>query len=174
MCALFVSSHTNVTADTLKNLPPVFVNKTAVRTLAHFLVSQNVWYHGVVAVNEHEIDNLYDGATRIGFPHVVEVAWLHDEGEANNTSSYCARVDVREGERADGFTDTQDLLLESVGYTEGDHSPTNLRLMKASAPAWSLDRKRFVQVRSGRPPIIRETKKMVLTGFCEKIFFVGP
>lgn len=54
-CALFVSSQVNVSAQTIRNYPPVLVNKSIVCTLAHFLVARNSWYRGVVTVNEAEI-----------------------------------------------------------------------------------------------------------------------
>ena len=73
-----------------------------------------------------------------------------------NSSTYCTRLPERSTEpNTRSITDSHDLLVESVGYTEGDHSPANLYVMKASALAWCLGCNHFMQVWSGSD-IVRE------------------
>jgi hypothetical protein len=52
-------------------------------------------------------------------------------------------VDGGTADYTDRYTfddDASDLVMEVVGYVNGDHSPQNHDIMKASALAWCLDR----------------------------------
>ncbi|KAH7908086.1 hypothetical protein BJ138DRAFT_983955, partial [Hygrophoropsis aurantiaca] len=146
MCALFVGSDTRATRENIAKLRPVLVSKKIVRTLVNFLVENNRWYRSQnVRVSESNIDDLYDGDGDFGVPRAVELCFLPDERPANASASadYTDRGENLQRGEGDPF------LLESVGYTDGDHSPVNYRLMKATALARCLDRTRYVQMRSG-------------------------
>jgi hypothetical protein len=45
--------------------------------------------------------------------------------------------------------DNSDVVMEAVSYTTGDRSPQNYQIMKASALAWCLSRKKFIKMQSG-------------------------
>jgi hypothetical protein len=146
MCALFIGSQTAVSHHNIEKLGPVMVNKSIVQTLSHFLVERNAWYIGQVAVAESNINDLYKGNADSAIPQAIEVCFLRDLEDVSGGSSYSEHSDNEELPRPN---DVDTVLLESVGYTEADHSPANYRLMKATALAHCLDGKYFLQARSG-------------------------
>ncbi|KIJ58690.1 hypothetical protein HYDPIDRAFT_33933 [Hydnomerulius pinastri MD-312] len=137
-----------VTQQNIETLKPVLVNKTVVRTLARFFVEHNAWYWSAgVVVDEDNIDDLYAGDGEQSVPQAVEICFLPSgTPDADATAGYTDRnisADDREDEG-----DPEDMLIEAIGYTEGDHTPENFKLMKATALARCLDGKRYVQMRS--------------------------
>ena len=63
-------------------------------------------------------------------------------------------------------------VVESVGYTDGDDSPTNLQNMKATALAWCLDGRRFLQIRSGSD-LIRDICRRIVKGLGHRNFILS-
>ncbi|KAF8556634.1 hypothetical protein OG21DRAFT_1482850 [Imleria badia] len=144
-CALFVSSGCTATRENVQRLGPVLVNKGVVRTLVNFLVEHNPWYRGQVTVAEGNIDDLYEGNAERALPSALEIGCLNmDESVVEQQEYRPAYVDEF---RSAGEMDT--LVVESIGYTAGDHSPANFQQMKAAALAHCLDGYRFLRVRSG-------------------------
>jgi hypothetical protein len=131
--------------DNVECLRPVLVNKSVVRTLANFLVSHNPWYRGQVTVNEQNVKDLYEGSGENALPSVIEIAYLNSESLSTNVTQYQpAYVDEFRPER-----ENQSLVVDAVGYTAGDHSPSNMQQMKVTALAHCFDGRRFIQVHSG-------------------------
>ena len=144
LCALFLSSGGKATKQNAERLVPIMVNKGVVRTLANFLVEHNAWYRGQVIVNDENIDDLYVGMGERALPSAIGVAYL------NSTETL-----VESGEYRPFYVDeyhpednNDDLVMEAVGYTAGDHTPANYRLMKVAVLAHCLDGGRFIRVRS--------------------------
>lgn len=149
VCALFVGGDTMPTVENIQRLHPVIVCKSRVLCMIEFLIEHNPWYSaGGTAFSQANFDDLFhprDGANDVGFLRAVDIAHLpvnisstvgHD-----TATGYTDRNDVEELEGVD------ELLMEYVGYTEGDRTPQNYRQMKAVALAWCLDGKKFVRVR---------------------------
>ena len=88
LCTLFISSGCTATKQNVEHLSPVLVNKGVVHTLANFLVSHNPWYHGQVTVDEHNIEDLYDGSWENALSSMIEIACLNSETSLKEVDHY--------------------------------------------------------------------------------------
>ncbi|KAJ7126132.1 hypothetical protein C8R44DRAFT_830719 [Mycena epipterygia] len=148
MCALFIGSDTIPTRDNIRNLGPVLVSKTRVEKLIKFLLEENAFYSAAdLTFSQDNLNSLFGPEWGDnGVPSGVELCCLPDASAAP-AASYADRGDqplrrVSAAERQNG------LVMEAVGYTVGDRSPEDYRKMKASAVAWCLDKKTFVQMQT--------------------------
>ena len=148
MCTLFVGGDTKPTVSNIANLGPVLVSKGVVKTLIDFLLGNNPWYvdSGVSFSLDNFnalFDKLHDGVDRAPLTAVSICHLPSDQAQG---------VDGGTADYTDRYTfddDASDLVMEAVGYVNGDHSPQNHDIMKASALAWCLDRKQFIKMQSG-------------------------
>ena len=76
-------------------------------------------------------------------PSAIEVAFLQDRQGTDRSAGYALWFD----DSVPGSSACP--VVESVGYTDSDHSSMSLRNMKATTLAWCLDGRRFLQIRSG-------------------------
>lgn len=146
VCALFIGGDTLPTVANIKQLYPVLVCKSRVLCMIEFLIANNPWYiAGGTAFSRANFDDLFhprDGSNDVGLLRAVEIAHLPGTIGRVEEVGYTDRNDIQED---DGNFD--ELLMEYVGYTEGDRTPQNYRQMKAVALAWCLDSKKFIRVR---------------------------
>jgi hypothetical protein len=152
MCALFLGSEVVPTKDNIKNLHPIMVTKTIVHTLIEFLMDCNPWYSSdVIEYSPKNVNDLYDKTDadedERAIPSTVDLCQLVNngstQGSAINTGGYADREVVF----ADG--EGQQIAMEAMGYTTGDYSPRNYRIMKATALAWCLDGHKTINSTTG-------------------------
>jgi hypothetical protein len=148
MCALFIGGDVRPTRDNIGTLKPVLVCKDSVTVMLNFLLSNNRWYkNSGVVFSESNMAALFDGRLLASDPQVpagVEIYHLPDGGSVER-----AETDYTGRGQAMGSQDDGDLVMEATGYVSGDRSPQNYKVMKASALAWCLDRKRFLKSCTG-------------------------
>ncbi|KAH7903123.1 hypothetical protein BJ138DRAFT_1138788 [Hygrophoropsis aurantiaca] len=142
MCTLFTGSSVKPALDNLKKLCPILVSKNRVKSMIDFLVDHNPFYQlaGVQFSEDNFTDLLSDEdyPDGVGIPRGVDICSLAPAVDAVDSCEIDGEPDVDE-----------DIFVESVGYTNGDHSPANRQAMKLRALAHALDKKKFLLSRSG-------------------------
>lgn len=150
MAALFSGSKEKPTADNISKLSPVLVSKTRVRTILEFLLTRNPWYQASGAVfspeNYADLFCVSDANKDEAVPKAVDLCWLPPD-KANQTEG--GNADYTDRNEYTRSKDSENVVMEAVGYTAGDRSPQNYRIMKASALAWCLSRKKFIKMNGG-------------------------
>ena len=151
------------TRDNIKKLSPMMVTKHNVFKMINFLLTNNSWYRASgVTFNPDNLVALYteqfegdEGSPcseTFGIPAAIDLCCLPKSpiSETHSTTQQDTRVDDGYVEREDAFVSSSDeMLMEAVGYTDGDYTPKNFRSMKANALSWCLDGKKFVKSSSG-------------------------
>ncbi|KAJ7118471.1 hypothetical protein C8R43DRAFT_901487, partial [Mycena crocata] len=157
MCALFVGANTVPSKENIKKLSPVLVSKNRVSKLIDFLLQENSFYISAgIEFSKANLDALFaddDASDDTGTLRGVEMRCLpNGDGAATATSSYAERGDpIAENDQvAQPLPNGQrtDVVMEAVGYTIGERTPLDYDRMKASALAWCLDKKQYIQMRS--------------------------
>jgi len=140
MCAIFVGA-TLPTLTSVSKYSPILIRKSRVKTMIEFLLANNDHYTPTqdfqFSAGNHA--NLLDGGGDEGVPCYVQIGQVApDDAMAAATSDYTPRnidtytaAEVTEG----------DVLMENVGYTQGDHSPLSYHSMKSKALDQCLQRK---------------------------------
>ncbi|KAG2738983.1 hypothetical protein P692DRAFT_201849319 [Suillus brevipes Sb2] len=122
--------------DTVKQMRPVLVTKSRVEKLIHFLIANNPWYqHSGVAYSQSNMDALFD-QTDLAVCHLPS-----SENELPIDEGFSLR-DLNHNQS--GQVDLADIVMEPIGYTEGDHSSQSREKMKLHALAYVLDRGEFI------------------------------
>jgi hypothetical protein len=153
MCALFVGDNTIPTANNIKKLSPVLVSKSRVSTMIHFLTSENTWYKKAgTSYSQSNMDNLFSPGNANKdevIPEAVEIANLPST-EFDGLSAACADYTDRNiaDDSETGSPNEEGLVMEAVGYTDGDRSPQSYEKMKAKALAWCLEKNKFIKMQS--------------------------
>ncbi|KAG2155409.1 hypothetical protein DEU56DRAFT_942727 [Suillus clintonianus] len=137
MCVIFSGQKQIPSRDTVKKLRPVLVTKSRVHKLISFLIKNNPWYQRCgVAYSQDNMDALFDEVdldVDTSVPRALAICHLPSENRESTDQGFGSR-DVN---------DAHD-VMESVGYTEGDHSLQSREKMKLHALAYVLDRKQFL------------------------------
>ncbi|RPD64416.1 hypothetical protein L226DRAFT_460877, partial [Lentinus tigrinus ALCF2SS1-7] len=150
LCALFVG-RTQPTILSINKMQPLLTRKSIIETLINFLVAKNPHY-AVNHVNffgfsRSNLDALFQpglGDADVGVPSAMEMGFVEDSPAFRaTTSDYTHRTD------AEPPTDSEDLLMENVGYTSGDQSPLAYREMKMHALSYCLNGGRFLCSKPG-------------------------
>ncbi|KAG2079451.1 uncharacterized protein F5147DRAFT_749549 [Suillus discolor] len=126
MCVVFSGQKEWPSCDTVKQLRPILVTKSRVRILIEFLITNNPC--------PRNMDSLFDNVDAdvdCSVPATLEVCHLP------------RGVDVPEDDAS------EDIVMEAVGFTQGDHSSQSREKMKLHALAYVLDRKCFLLSRTG-------------------------
>lgn len=148
MCALFIGGVTVPTVENIKKLNPIMVSKSRVFSMINFLVERNPWYSaGGAMFSRENFDDLFhpsDSDTDMGLLKSVELAHLPSEAEGGSGSG---NADYTDRSAPDDSDQPTDVVMDVVGYTEGDRTPQNYRHMKAVALAWCTDRKKYIRMR---------------------------
>ena len=150
MVVLFSGGNERPSAENISKLSPCLVSKTKVRTLLDFLLGQNPWYQSSGA--EFSLENFNDLFSEedqdkdIAVPHAVELCWLPPSDVGNIEGGNADYTDRNENVSSEN---NDEMVMEAVGYAAGDKTPQNYKIMKASALAWCLSRKKFIKVRGG-------------------------
>ncbi|TFK87838.1 hypothetical protein K466DRAFT_490148, partial [Polyporus arcularius HHB13444] len=150
ICAVFVG-RTQPTLGTIARLAPMLARKSRIRFLIEFLAGNNVHYSpasGFGGLSEQNLAALF-GPDHVsddeGVPCSVEIGFLEQrEGTFAAESDYSGRDRFR-----DGPGPGDDLLMETVGYTDSSDSPMTYNQMKLKALAHCLSGGRFVRSQAG-------------------------
>lgn len=157
LCALFVGGRTKPSRQNIAKLGPVMVSKRRVRTIIQFLTTKNEWYRKAhTTFSPENLENLYDSSPdnddhepqECGVLKAVEIGHLPSSDETEDamspltaTSDYTDRnvYNVRDMENS------EELLMEAVGYGSVSSASQQYRSMKANALAWCLDKKKILK-----------------------------
>ncbi|KAJ7603552.1 hypothetical protein DFH06DRAFT_1022156, partial [Mycena polygramma] len=150
MSVIFIGS-VPPTRHTVRRLRPVLVRKSKVKVMLDFLLAHNIFYHrlkGFRGYSEENLNALFDGEDRAldeSVPGAVHVGFLPSNDAVDSASAdYTPR-------NVDGVTDNMnnEILMENVGFTLGDHSPASYRDMKLVALERCLAGKAYLGYRRG-------------------------
>lgn len=150
MCAIFVGSQIPTVANVTK-FSPILIRKSRVKTMITFLLEHNPHYTPSTAFqfSANNFQNLLDGGTDEGVPCYVQIGQIPlDDAVAAATSDYTPR-NVDTYTASDVNTASEDVLMENVGYTEGDGSPIAYHAMKTKALQHCLERRPVLIAGSG-------------------------
>ncbi|KAI9062002.1 hypothetical protein FKP32DRAFT_1574682, partial [Trametes sanguinea] len=149
VCAVFVGK-TKPTKKTIESLRPVVVRKSRVKAMISFLIQHNPHYQlrdGFRGFSQSNLDNLFGPGTERteeGVPCSMEVGHIQlNDAVEGATSTYVPGQDDVPG------PDDNDMLMETVGYTEHDDSPISYHDMKMRALAHCLKGRGFLQSQAG-------------------------
>ncbi|KAI0359122.1 hypothetical protein OH77DRAFT_1395929, partial [Trametes cingulata] len=149
ICAVFVGEH-KPTKENIEKLGPVLVRKSRVKTMIDFLVSENPMYalsESFRGFSQENLDGLFGEGTQHqneGVPCSIEIGHIQlSDAVAGATEGYIP------GENDGPASDDHDILMETVGYTDGDDSPVSTREMALKALSHCLRKGRFVQSQAG-------------------------
>ncbi|KAG2744810.1 hypothetical protein P692DRAFT_201841410 [Suillus brevipes Sb2] len=133
-----------------KEIPPILVTKSRVKILIDFLIESNFWYqHSGMVYSQANMDALFDEVDReadVSLPRALAMCHLPTGGQASTEEGFSDRYVE---DTHSGPVQISDIVMESVGYTEGDHSAQSREKMKLHALAHVLDRKKFLLSRTG-------------------------
>jgi hypothetical protein len=151
MCVIFSGHDQKPTRETVKQMRPVLVTKSIVKTLIDFLLANNPWYQQCgVAYSQTNMDALFDendGDVDTSLPRALEICHLSRDSvrsDENAMTLIDPQDDVEPSE-----ADAGDMVMEAVGFTKGDHSSASKEKMKLHALAHVLDRNRFLLSQAG-------------------------
>jgi len=138
VCVVFAGDQFMPMKEKLKQFAPVLVSKQKVMCLIEWLIANNEWYKSQgVRFSPENLSELVDGDDDRRVLRGIEIHHLPSENSAE------------EGVSVDWDRVTQQLVMENVAYTQGDHSYRSHRAMKATALAHALQQKPFLVSRSG-------------------------
>ncbi|KIO26436.1 hypothetical protein M407DRAFT_41811, partial [Tulasnella calospora MUT 4182] len=137
----------------IARLGPVLVSKPIVKTLLDFLLTKNPYYREAgTEFSQENFDALFssnDSNRQKAFPQSVELGFLQlDEAVRSSTCDYTDRYETL-GSAPD---DPDEILMEPVGYTDGDHTPQNYTDMKVKALSWCRRGHAFIKSQAGSTP----------------------
>ncbi|KAG1807364.1 hypothetical protein EV424DRAFT_1329595, partial [Suillus variegatus] len=148
MCVIFAGHQEKPSRQTVKQMRPILITKSIVKTLIEFLISNNPWYQqSGVSYSQANMDSLFqedEGDVDTSIPQALQICHLSRDEELDQFSPLESR-DV-------GITDdvdSSDITMEAVGFTKGDHSATSREKMKLHALAHVLDRNKFILSKAG-------------------------
>ncbi|KAG1743516.1 hypothetical protein EDB19DRAFT_1894737 [Suillus lakei] len=135
MCVVFTGQKQCPSRETIKQMQPVLVTKSRVHRLIEFLIDNNPWYQkSGVAYSQQNMDALFDDVDLdidCSVPTALEICHLPQDSE------------IALNHEANNIT-PGDIVMEAVGFTQGDHSSQSREKMKLHALAYVLDQKCFL------------------------------
>ncbi len=151
VCAVFIGNK-QPTMATIRDLSPLLVRVSTVRTIVKFLVTRNPFYapdeetfFGFSSVNLDALIQNVDGDTDIGVPCALDIGFIHNsEAIEAVTADYTGRNDL-----GDLPSPGEPLVMDNVGYTCGDRAPVSYRDMKLRALSHCLNGGEFVRSQAG-------------------------
>ncbi|KAI5999528.1 hypothetical protein EDD15DRAFT_2386343 [Pisolithus albus] len=133
VCVVFSGGRFKPTIESLQSFHPVLVKKSNGCCLIEFLVSNNSWYrHEGMQFSQQNLDNLLSGE---GDSAIFPGLQIHHLPSTDNDNGESV---------VDWSNAQQELIMENVAYTHGDHSECSRNAMKAHALAYAMDNKKFL------------------------------
>jgi len=159
MCTVFVGKQIP-DKNTIHGYSPVLVRRSRVKLLIHFLLSNNPYYmpDNTFSFSPDNLDALLATEEEEAIPNSVYVG-LIDTNDALEASI----SDYTDRNAATDSSHDDELLIENVGYTDGDDTPANYRAMKASALEHCISGKPFIASGRGSMPIPDFNNPSILT-----------
>jgi hypothetical protein len=160
MSVIFIGASRTLSNENIRKLSPILVQKSRVKTMIEFLTQNNPKYSpsdNFSGLDPQNLDALFpsEGVNdNESTPASVKIAHLDsssEQGEFEVTADYTNRNDVDPQETV--TDDPSNLLMENVGYTNGDTSPHNYTQMKLRAIEHCVSGRHFLQSCSGSSPI---------------------
>ncbi|EGO28164.1 hypothetical protein SERLADRAFT_434019 [Serpula lacrymans var. lacrymans S7.9] len=148
MCTLFVGVATKPCRENIAKLRPVLVSKHRVATMIKFLVENNIWYQNAgVCFSPDNLQDSFTESSNEAVPVAIDICHLPtDRGADTSTAGYMNN----ESDDSLPFSDDNGSpLMDAVGYSAGDYTPSNFKLVKAEALAHVLDGKKFICMPNG-------------------------
>ncbi|KAJ8473524.1 hypothetical protein ONZ51_g7821 [Trametes cubensis] len=149
VCAVFVGE-TKPTRETIGKLKPVLVRKSRVKRMIDFLVAHNPCYapttnfHGF---SQRNLDELFGPGTHSldeGVPCSMEIG--HIKASTAVTGATDSYVPGQEDELQ---SDRDDMLMDTIGYTDNDNSPIDYASMMMRALSHCLNGGSFIKSQAG-------------------------
>ena len=149
MCTVFVGKQVP-DKNTIHGYSPVLVRRSRVKLLIHFLLINNPHYKpdGSFQFSPDNLDALFAAEDEEAIPNSVYVGVI-DTNDALEASI----SDYTDRNAATDTSHDDELLMENVGYTDGDDTPANYRAMKAGALEHCISGKPFLASGKGSTPI---------------------
>ncbi|KAG1856608.1 hypothetical protein C8R48DRAFT_675007 [Suillus tomentosus] len=148
MCVIFSGHQERPTRATVKQICPILVTKSVVKTLIQFLIANNPWYQQCgVLYSQENMDALFeetDGDVDTSIPKALQICHLPKDDAIDQFSPMESRDT--------GILETIDpgnITMEAIGFTKGDHSATSRDKMKLHALAHVLDHNKFILSKAG-------------------------
>jgi len=147
MCAIFVSE-TVPTHTSISKFGPMPVRKSRVKRIIQFLLKFNYYYLPVdgFGYSEKNLEGLFSSKNDEDLPDAVHIGHISSSNAIeSSTSDYTPR-------NFDSVADNEDwneLLMENIGFTDGDDSPASYHQMRELALQRCLLGKPFLVSGSG-------------------------
>ncbi|PPQ76981.1 hypothetical protein CVT26_007829 [Gymnopilus dilepis] len=147
---------------TISKLGPVLVRKSRIQLLLSFLLTYNPHYRpgDDLTFSQSNLDAIHDNADGPEVPKTVIITHIDSsEGTENINADYTPRNEdeLIESDRLG------ELVMENVGYTDGDHSSNAYNAMKLLALDRCLTGKPFVISGTGNRPVPDFNNPSILT-----------
>ncbi|KAI9062910.1 hypothetical protein FKP32DRAFT_1628420, partial [Trametes sanguinea] len=149
VCVVFVGG-SKPTRETIRALKPMVVRKSRVKRLVEFLTRHNPWYtvsEEFQGFSQENLDTLFGpGTSHVdeGVPCSVEIGHIQvSDAVEGATEDYVPGRDDGIGANAD------DMLIETVGYTDTDDSPVDYNTMTMCALRHCLKGGSFIKSQAG-------------------------
>jgi len=152
MCAVFVGNCVP-SRTTINKFSPILVRKSRVKTIIQFLLSFNPYYQPTqdFQFSQYNLDSLFNTVEEEGVPASVTIGHLPmNDAIAVSASDYTPRNEDDAGP-LDPVADK--ILMENVGYTDGDDTPASYRAMKIMALGHCLQGRPFLASGKGNRPV---------------------
>ncbi|KAG1903264.1 uncharacterized protein F5891DRAFT_977854 [Suillus fuscotomentosus] len=148
MCMIFAGYQEKPSCATVKQMHPVLVTKSVVKTLIEFLVANNPWYQQCsVLYSQENMDALFediDGDADTGIPKALQICHLSKDDSIDQFLP----LESHNPSISDSI-DPGDITMEAIGFTKGDHSAMSQEKMKLHALAHVLDHNKFILSKAG-------------------------
>ncbi|KAI0324866.1 hypothetical protein GY45DRAFT_1349194 [Cubamyces sp. BRFM 1775] len=148
VCAVFVGDK-KPTRDTIEAFKPALVRKSKVKSMIDFLIAENPCYtfdDGFQGYSQRNMDELFGpGTAHIdqGILCAMEIGHVKvNDAMAGATASYVPNSD-------EPILNVDDMLIETVGYTEGDDTPLDYNVMSMKALSHCLRGGSFISSQAG-------------------------
>ncbi|KAI0735616.1 hypothetical protein C8Q76DRAFT_584759, partial [Earliella scabrosa] len=150
ICAIFLSGDKKVTADNVRDLKPepMLARKARVQLMIEFLIRENSHYqvsNRFRGFSQQNLDSLFEPGqqtTNESIPCGIEIGCVQsNQAVEASTEGYVPSEHPQ--------TNSDEIIMDSVGYLHSDDTPLDTNQMKAYALKHCLSGGTFVQSRAG-------------------------
>ncbi|KDR81142.1 hypothetical protein GALMADRAFT_222667 [Galerina marginata CBS 339.88] len=147
MCAVFVGDKLP-SRSSISKFSPILVRKKRLEHMIHFLLSKNLHYEPGASLqfSQQNLDALFNSSNEADVPSSVHIGHLlSNDAIELSTSDYTPRNENINNCNAE----FEELMMENVGYTDGDESSIAYQAMKLLALERCLAGKPFIASGTG-------------------------
>jgi hypothetical protein len=152
MCALYVGQE-KPTRDNIVRLSPVLIRRSRLKSMISFLLDNNTAYaitNEFTGFSQTNLDALFrpGDSSDAQVPAPIQEEFLLSSPAVNSTVS--AGITDRDNYDRDGDRQyNNDVLMENVGYTDGDFSTASYQKMKVDALSYCLKGGTYIRSQRG-------------------------